>query len=207
MIKTTIFTHRPCIALSQFSFCWWRHKQLLMTSQWPDNCDAIMWIVISNSLYIDFIHNDIQGWSCKKLKYVVNGPKSHISELLEFHSTGDNLTLTDIQIWNHFDIICCDAACWDQLHFEITQSNGKGPLRTHWNLDYWEISVKISTFELRDKCGYNTWWTVFCQRREAMVCLRNQHFPLNLFVSFKNICMIRIRKWYRRRSQTQCCFY
>ena len=32
-----------------FSFCWWRHNQLLMTSQWPDICDPITWIVISNS--------------------------------------------------------------------------------------------------------------------------------------------------------------
>ena len=32
-----------------------------MTSQWPDNCDAITWIVISNSLDIDFIHGDIHA--------------------------------------------------------------------------------------------------------------------------------------------------
>ena len=37
-----------------------------MTSHWPDNCDAIMWIMISNSLDIDFIHGDIHGRSCKK---------------------------------------------------------------------------------------------------------------------------------------------
>ena len=47
-------------------FCWWRHNRLLMTSQWPGNCDAITWIVISNSLDIDFIHGDIHGRSCKK---------------------------------------------------------------------------------------------------------------------------------------------
>ena len=65
-IKTTIFTHRPRVSLARFSFCWWRHNQLLMTSQWPDNCDMITWIMISNSLDIDFIHGDIHGRSCKK---------------------------------------------------------------------------------------------------------------------------------------------
>ena len=64
--KTTMFTHRPRVSLAQFSFCWWRHNRLLMTSQWPDNCDAVMWIVISNLLDIDFIHGDIHGRSCKK---------------------------------------------------------------------------------------------------------------------------------------------
>ena len=50
--KTTSFTHRPRVSHARFSFCWWRHNRLLMTSQWPDNCDAITWIVISNSLDI-----------------------------------------------------------------------------------------------------------------------------------------------------------
>ena len=66
-IKTTIFTHRPRVSLVRFSFCWWRHNWLLMTSQWPDNCDSVTYIVISNSLDIDFIHGDIHGRSCKKL--------------------------------------------------------------------------------------------------------------------------------------------
>ena len=55
-IKTTILTCRPRVSLARFSFCWWRHSRLLMTSQWPDNCDAIAWIMISNSLDIAFIH-------------------------------------------------------------------------------------------------------------------------------------------------------
>ena len=67
-IKTKIFTHRPRGSLAQSTFCWWRHNRVLMTSQWPDNCDAITWIVISNSLDIDFIHGDIHGRSCKKLR-------------------------------------------------------------------------------------------------------------------------------------------
>ena len=48
-IKTTIFTHCPCVSLTRFLFCWWHHNQLLMTSQWPDNYDMVMWIVISIS--------------------------------------------------------------------------------------------------------------------------------------------------------------
>ena len=72
-IKTTSFTHRPRVSLARFSFCWWRHNRLLMTSQWPDNCDAITWIVLSNSLDIDFIHGDIHGRSCKKFKWSIDG--------------------------------------------------------------------------------------------------------------------------------------
>ena len=37
---------------------WWRNN-------YPHKCDATKWQVISNSLYIDFIHGDIHGWSCK----------------------------------------------------------------------------------------------------------------------------------------------
>ena len=70
-IKTTMFTHRPRVSLIQFSFCWWRHNQLLMTSQWPHNCDAIAWIMIFNSLEIDFIHGDIHGRSCKNITHCI----------------------------------------------------------------------------------------------------------------------------------------
>ena len=35
-------------------------------SQWPDNCEANTWQVISNSLDIDFIHGDIYGRPRKK---------------------------------------------------------------------------------------------------------------------------------------------
>ena len=64
-MKTTSFTHRPRVSLARFSFCRW-HNRLLMTSQWPHSCDAITWMMISNSLDIDFIHGDIHGRSCKK---------------------------------------------------------------------------------------------------------------------------------------------
>ena len=43
-----LYTHHPRVSLTRFSFCWWCHNRLLMTSQWPDNCDAITWMVISN---------------------------------------------------------------------------------------------------------------------------------------------------------------
>ena len=67
MIKTTIFTHRPRVSLARFSFCWWLHSRLLITSQWPHNYVMITWSVISNSWDIDFIHGDIHGRSCKKI--------------------------------------------------------------------------------------------------------------------------------------------
>ena len=60
------FVTRVHASFCFFWFCWRRHNRLLMTSQWPDNCDAIMCIVISNSIDIDFIHGDIHGRSCKK---------------------------------------------------------------------------------------------------------------------------------------------
>ena len=68
--KIIIILHRPCVSLARFSFCWWRHNRLLMTSQWPDNCDAITRIAISNSLDIDFIHGDIHGRSGKNYLYL-----------------------------------------------------------------------------------------------------------------------------------------
>ena len=63
--KTRIFTHHPRVSLARFTFCWWRHNRLAMTPQWPDNCVASTWQVISNLLDIDFIHGDIHGRSCK----------------------------------------------------------------------------------------------------------------------------------------------
>ena len=70
-IKMTIFSHHPRVSLARFSFCWWCHNRLLIMSQWSDNCDAIKWIVISNSLDIDFIHGDIHGRSCKKYQSII----------------------------------------------------------------------------------------------------------------------------------------
>ena len=67
-LKTRIFTHHPRVSITCFTLCWWRHNRLEMTSQWPDHCDADTWQVISNSLYIDFIHSDIHDRSCKKIR-------------------------------------------------------------------------------------------------------------------------------------------
>ena len=83
-IKMTIFSHRPCVSLVRFSACWWHHNWLLMTSQWPDNCDTITWIVISNSLDIDFIHGGIHGRSCKKCIFVM------IYHQLKLYETNQN---------------------------------------------------------------------------------------------------------------------
>ena len=65
-LKTRIFTHHPRLSLARLTLRWWRPNRLVMTSQWPDNCDANTWQVISISLDIDFIHGDIHGRSCKK---------------------------------------------------------------------------------------------------------------------------------------------
>ena len=69
--KTMIFTHRPRVSFARLTLCCWRHNRLLMTPQWPGNCDAITWIMISNSLNIDFIHGDIHDRSCKELYRVI----------------------------------------------------------------------------------------------------------------------------------------
>ena len=66
MKTTTVLAHRHNLSLALMTFCRWRHNWLLMTSQLRDNCDASTWIVIFNSLDIDFIHSDIHDRSCKK---------------------------------------------------------------------------------------------------------------------------------------------
>ena len=69
--KTTIFTHRPLVSLPRSSFCWWRHNRLLMTWQQRNNCDVVTWIMLSDSLDIDFSRDDIHGRSCKKSIYLM----------------------------------------------------------------------------------------------------------------------------------------
>ena len=75
-------TSSPCLTHSN-SFCWWRHNRLPMTSQWPDNCGAITWIMISNSLDIDFIYDDIHDRSCKKDQYLIWRKNSQVSVTLK----------------------------------------------------------------------------------------------------------------------------
>ena len=52
--KLSTPSRNPNSCISIFCICWWRHNRLLMTSQWPDSCDAITSIMISNSLDIIF---------------------------------------------------------------------------------------------------------------------------------------------------------
>ena len=131
-IKRTSFTHRPRVSLARFSFCWWRHNRLLMTSQWPDNCDAIMWIVISNSLDIDFIHGDIHGRSCKKFLLSLVVPCNYariIQCLLWCKPTNISQILIDIQIFSFLTI-------------HLDMSSGK------WRPFCLSLNVLILSFEL-----------------------------------------------------------
>ena len=50
--KRRIFTHHPCLTCSLF-FLLMTSDRLAMASQWPNNCDANTWQVISNSLDIN----------------------------------------------------------------------------------------------------------------------------------------------------------
>ena len=85
-IKTTIFTHRFRVSLARLTFCWWHHNRFLMMSQWPDSCDAITWIVISNSLVTDLIHGDIHGRRCKKFgELCINFSQSDILLIVSVH--------------------------------------------------------------------------------------------------------------------------
>ena len=52
---------------------------------WPDNCDAITWIVIFNSLDIDFIHGDIHGRSCKKPQHTQQIAPMEVDNGWEIH--------------------------------------------------------------------------------------------------------------------------
>ena len=68
-MKTATLIHHLRFPLPLLMFGWWRHDRLLMASQLPDDCGATTWQVISNSLDIDFIHGDIHGQSCKKIRF------------------------------------------------------------------------------------------------------------------------------------------
>ena len=95
-----IFTSRSRGSLAQSTFCWWRHNRVLMTSQWPDNCDAITWKVTSNSLDIDFINSDIHGRSCKKPCLHWKSWKTKYSNI--------NATWISISICH----VCCNMFLW-----------------------------------------------------------------------------------------------
>ena len=68
--KKMIFTNRLCACqlclhcLDDITiYCWWHHIAIM----WPNNCDAIMWKVISNSFDIHLIHGNIHSCLCKEL--------------------------------------------------------------------------------------------------------------------------------------------
>ena len=75
-IKTMIFTHQPRVSLVRFTFCWWRHNRLLRTFQLPYNCDAITWIMISNSIVFTaiFMAGHVRNLSYQYENTVGSGP-------------------------------------------------------------------------------------------------------------------------------------
>ena len=102
MMKATIPIHRHHFSLPLITFNRWRYNRLLMTSQFPDNYDAITWKVISNSLAIDFIQGDIDGRSRKENRY-------HPVRLLSgfFHINAHSLFRTVYNFVSHFVQIHC----------------------------------------------------------------------------------------------------
>ena len=126
MIKMTIFTHHPRVSLAQFSFCWWCHSQLLMTSQWPDNCDVIMLIVLSNSLDIDFIQF-IHSRLCKKIQNPVNGLPLFFCSV---HDTEISSSLVKVRVLGNDD--------------DLTVAS----MRNHsqYRLSQWEKTLLCNTF-------------------------------------------------------------
>ena len=123
-IKTTNFTHRPCALLARFSFCWWRHNRLLLTSQWPDNCDAITWIVISNSFTVILTTGRVKTNNCvytqASISLCCRSPAS--PRLVPMYlrpspspagGTGDKNDLAKLDSWQPFineflAIYCCE---------------------------------------------------------------------------------------------------
>ena len=120
------------VSLPRFSFCWWRHNRLLMMSQWPDNCDTITWIVISNLVDIDFIHGNIHGQSCKKKRAftpAMAGQRQRAVVLHEFtDSSGSCCAAASASIYTQFRndaVACCQ---WGILQFR--DGNGENGCRS-----------------------------------------------------------------------------
>ena len=128
-LKTRIFAFHPRVSLARFTFCWKRHNRLAMASQWPDNCDANTWQVISNSLDIDFIHGDIHGRSCKKMVYSMmanmafektlyrNG-NSITNRPYNFHARQKAITY----IYIHWRKYLCNHPLWSTFSFSLNCS-------------------------------------------------------------------------------------
>ena len=98
----------------QFSFCSWRHNRLLMTSQWADNCDVSMWMMISNSLDIDCIHCDIHTQLCKKLSYFLkkNPVYPHSNFVGQGYKKFRTTRVTPCCYWSLLPIKVTSLICW-----------------------------------------------------------------------------------------------
>ena len=124
-----------------------------MTSQWPDNCEANTWQVISNSLEIDFIHGDIHGRSCKKLH----------EPMLIYHQPRNKLQWNFIQI-QYTDIfiqehtfrnvvckvmaICSGFKVLTHLVTEITNVFSWKNIIVFWFNFQWSLFLKVNWREL-----------------------------------------------------------
>ena len=80
-IKTTIFTHRSRVSLARFSYCWWRHNRLLVTSQRPDNQIFTDGRVRNNCICITFNGGLNSGMETHKTGsvLVINNPCPNLS--------------------------------------------------------------------------------------------------------------------------------
>ena len=144
MLKTSIFTHHPRISLARFYVLLMTSQSIgddvAMTSQWPDNCDANMWQVRSNSLDIDFIHGNIHGRSCKKLHFLILFPNSPMAErslcrcCIKMHSLthcGLVMSFGDIDLVQHWP----DST---QLLPDPMLTNHWGPVPFTWVQFQWK---------------------------------------------------------------------
>ena len=110
-IKMMIFTHHLCVSLTQLTFCWWHHSWLLVTSQWSDNCDGIMWKVISNMLDIDFIHGDSPA-VIKKVIFIIM--ESRYLVFIFLQSTHKRCPLANRQVMIYHFLVQRSPVLWYQ---------------------------------------------------------------------------------------------
>ena len=111
-----------------------------MTSQWPDNCDAITRIVIFNSLDIDFIHGDIHGRSCKKLVIFPRNKSwvkvfslltefSHSSSNFLYHFHYKNPFSVSVQSWSFIVTFNLDKSSSSEVNSQYDVSLGPSLLK------------------------------------------------------------------------------
>ena len=170
-----IFTHCPRVSLTRITFCWWRHNRLLMASRWPDKCDAITWIVISNSLDIDFSHSDIHGRSSKKIYFKT------------FLLTYNALTqLAPAYLNEQLPHCCCLYTPPGGFHSLLMIE----PLETNFS----EISIKIKTYSLKT-CRWNLrvphicLWVVIANNRKP----RSQNRSTELKIEWIGLAVVELQ--------------